>query len=130
MAQVTFTMKGNFNKLNNWFEKSLEVINLGKLDSYGRMGVRALEQYTPKDTGLTSQSWSYEIVRDQKNSIISISFNNSNLNNGIPIAILIQYGHSTRSGTWVEGVDYINPALRPIFEEIADELWEEVIKYG
>lgn len=128
MAQVVFSSKGNFDKLNGFFEKARESIKLGKLDKYAREGVRALEKYTPKDTGLTSQSWSYEINRDE-DGVITIEFNNSNIVKYVPIAIILQYGHATRNGGWVEGVDYINPALKPIFEEIAEYAWEEVIKY-
>ena len=130
MREIVMTTKGDFSHLNSWFEQSREAIKLGKLDSYGRKGVEALEKYTPKDTGLTSQSWSYEIIRDKDGKFVSLCFNNSNINKHIPIAILIQYGHMCPNGTWVEGVDYINPALRPIFEEIADEVWKEVITYG
>ena len=83
-------------------------------------------QATPKDTGLTAGSWSYDII--QKKNSISIVFNNSNIQNGVPIAVILQYGHATNNGGWVEGVDYINPALTPLFEELVDEAWKEVTR--
>ena len=94
------------------------------LDKYGSKGVAALKEATPKDTGLTANSWSYNITRS-KNSVI-ISFENNNINDGVPIAIILQYGHGTRNGGWVEGYDYINPAVRPIFDELAKAAWKEV----
>jgi len=128
MIGITVKQKGNFKKLNNFLEKSLEKFEIGNLDKYGKQGVEALEQYTPKDTGKTSQSWSYKINRQNNDQIVTLSFHNSNINNGVPIAIILQYGHGTRNGGWVEGIDYINPALRPIFEKIVEEVWEEVRK--
>ena len=128
MIGITVKQKGNFKKLNNFLEKSLEKFEIGNLDKYGKQGVEALEQYTPKDAGKTSQSWSYKINRQNNDQIVTLSFHNSNINNGVPIAIILQYGHGTRNGGWVEGIDYINPALRPIFEKIVEEVWEEVRK--
>ena len=86
----------------------------------------ALASATPVDTGLTASSWYYEI--SNKNGSAMISFHNSNIQNGVPIAIILQYGHGTRNGGWVEGRDYINPAIRPIFDRIADDAWKEVTK--
>ena len=96
------------------------------LDKYGREGVKALESATPVDTGLTARSWYYEIKKT--NGSVSISFYNSNIQNGIPIAIILQYGHGTGTGGWVEGRDYINPAIQPIFDKIAEKAWKEVTK--
>ena len=121
---ISFRQKGDFSKLSSFLEKSKEAIKIGTLDKYGREGVLALEKATPKDTGKTSKSWEYEITRT-KDSVI-ISFNNKNIQNGVPIAIILQYGHATRNGGYVEGIDYINPAIRPIFERIANDSWEEV----
>ena len=90
------------------------------------MGVAALRETTPKDTGKTADSWSYRIER--KGNQVSIAFLNSKFNQNVPIAIIIQYGHATGTGGWVEGVDYINPAIRPLFNEIAENLWKEVNK--
>ena len=123
---VTFRQKGDFSKLTKYFERLKEVVKLGDLDKYGREGVAALSSATPKDTGLTADSWYYEI--ENKNGSVKITFNNSNIQNGVPIAIILQYGHGTRNGGFVEGIDYINPAIRPIFEKIANDAWREVTK--
>nr|DAT06778.1 MAG TPA: type I neck protein [Caudoviricetes sp.] len=123
---ITFKEKGNFSKLNTYLEKIKESIKIGNLDKYGRDGVAALSSATPKETGKTASSWYYEIKRE--NGSVSINFNNTNINKGVPIAIILQMGHATRNGGWVEGIDYINPALKPIFEQLANEAWEEVTK--
>lgn len=123
---LTFREKGNFEKLNTFFEKMKDVANVSCLDEYGKKGVEALRQATPKDTGKTADSWFYEIKRSKES--VSISFNNSNINDGVPIAVILQYGHGTRNGGWVEGRDYINPAIQPVFDEIAEEAWKEVNK--
>lgn len=123
---ITFRQKGNFSKLNNYLERLKNVVKLGDLDRYGREGVAALSSATPKDTGLTANSWFYEINHEPGS--VSITFNNSNINKGVPIAIILQTGHGTRNGGWVEGRDYINPAIRPVFDKIANEAWEEVTK--
>lgn len=123
---ITFKSKGDFKKLSSFFEKAKEAIKMGDLDKYGREGVEALRQATPVDTGLTADSWYYKINRD--NGVVSISFHNSNIQNGVPIAIILQYGHGTNHGGWVEGRDYINPAVQPIFDRIAEDAWKEVTK--
>lgn len=115
---------GNFSKLTSFLERTLEKVNIGQLDKYGRAGVEALMAATPVDTGKTASSWYYEI--EQQKGSVTLRFNNSNVVNGIPIAIILQYGHATRGGGWVEGRDYINPAIQPIFDEIAKKAWEEV----
>lgn len=123
---ITFRQKGDFSKLTRYLERVKEVVKLGDLDKYGRAGVAALASATPVDTGLTASSWYYEI--SNKNGSAMISFHNSNIQNGVPIAIILQYGHGTRNGGWVEGRNYINPAIRPIFDRIADDAWKEVTK--
>lgn len=123
---ITFRQKGDFSKLTRFLEKTKEAGRLGDLDKYGREGVAALASATPVDSGLTAKSWTYEIVN--KKGIYKISFHNTNIQNGIPIAILLQYGHGTRNGGWVEGRDYINPAIQPVFDRIADNAWKEVTK--
>ena len=123
---ITFRQKGDFSKLTKYFERLKEVVKLGDLDKYGREGVAALSSATPKDTGLTADSWYYKI--ENKNGSAKITFNNSNIQNGVPIAIILQYSHGTRNGGWVEGRDYINPAIQPIFDKIAEEAWKEVTK--
>lgn len=123
---LTYETKGDFSHLTDFLERAKESIGAGILDKYGQRGVEALKGATPRDTGLTAESWSYDIQRTP--GLIKLSFNNSNINEGIPIAILIQYGHATRNGGFVEGIDYINPALRPVFDDLANELWKEVTK--
>lgn len=123
---ITFRQKGDFSKLTRYLEKVKSVVKLSDLDKYGKEGVAALASATPVDTGLTASSWSYEIKH--KNGTVSISFKNSNIQNGVPIAIILQYGHGTRNGGWVQGRDYINPAIQPIFDKIADAAWKEVTK--
>ena len=123
---VSFKQKGDFAKTDRFLHSVVEGWNHHKLDKYGQMGVEALRAATPKDTGKTANSWSYEIVEEKGRT--SIYWRNSNVVNGwANIAILIQYGHSTRNGGYVQGRDYINPAIRPIFDQMADEIWKEVV---
>lgn len=121
---IRFRHKGDFSKLTRYLEQAKEGVHLGTLDKYGRAGVAALASATPVDTGLTANSWYYEIERGRNS--VSIRFNNSNIQNGVPIAIILYYGHGTGTGGWVQGRDYIKPAIRPIFDKIANEAWEEV----
>jgi len=121
---IKFTQKGDFSKLNSYFQKTLQKIHASKLDYYGKLGVDALREATPKDTGKTSESWSYNYVIS--NGRIELSWSNSNFNKGVPIAVVLQYGHATGTGGWVEGIDYINPAMRPVFDKIAKDLWKEI----
>ena len=123
---ITFRQKGDFSKLTRYLERVKEVIRRGDLDKYGRAGVAALASATPIDTALTASSWYYEI--EHSNGSAAISFHNSNIQNGVPIAIILQYGHGTGTGGWVEGRDYINPAIRPIFDAIANDAWREVTR--
>lgn len=123
---ISFRQKGDFSKLTSFLEKAKESVKIGDLDKYGREGVAALSSATPIDSGKTANSWSYEITN--KNGSVTISFNNSNIQNGVPIAIILQYGHGTKNGGWVQGRDYINPAIQPVFDEIVDKAWREVTK--
>lgn len=123
---ISFRQKGDFSKLTRFFGKMKEGIRLGDLDKYGREGVAALSSATPVETGLTASSWYYKITN--KKNQVRITFYNSNLQNGVPIAVILQYGHGTGTGGWVEGRDYINPAVRPVFDKIADTAWKEVTK--
>lgn len=123
---ISFRQKGDFTKLTRFLERAKDAVHLGDLDKYGREGVAALASATPVDTGLTAASWYYEVTN--KNGTAKITFYNSNVQNGVPIAIVIQYGHGTGTGGWVEGRDYINPAIQPIFDEIANTVWREVTK--
>ena len=123
---ISFRQKGNFSKLTSFLEKAKESVKIGDLDKYGREGVAALSSATPIDSGKTANSWSYEITN--KNGSVTISFNNSNIQNGVPIAIILQYGHGTKNGGWVQGRDYINPAIQPVFDEIVNNAWREVTR--
>ena len=123
---ISFKQKGDFSKLTGFLERVKEAVKLGDLNRYGREGVELLASATPKESGLTANSWYYEITHENGSS--SISFHNSNINKGVPIAIILQYGHGTRNGGWVEGIDYINPAIQPLFEKIAQYAWKEVTK--
>lgn len=123
---ITFRHKGDFSKLTRYLEKLRNVTRLGVLDKYGREGVAALASATPIDSGDTANSWYYEI--EHNNGSVSIYFKNSHVNQGVPIAIILQYGHGTGTGGWVQGRDYINPAIQPIFDKIANDLWGEVTK--
>ena len=123
---ITFRQKGDFSKLTHFLEKAKEAVGRGNLDKYGREGVAALASATPIDSGLTASSWYYEI--ENRNGSVTLSFHNSNIQDGVPIAIIIQYGHGTGTGGWVQGRDYINPAIQPIFDRIANDVWKEVTK--
>lgn len=121
---ITFRQKGDFSKTMRYFERLKEVARLGVLDKYGRKGVSALSSATPVESGTTAASWYYKI--EHSNGSATIQFCNSNVNKGVPIAIILQYGHGTGTGGWVQGRDYINPAIQPIFDEMAEEVWKEV----
>ena len=123
---ISFRQKGDFSELTRFLEKAKETVKIGELDRYGREGVAALSSATPMDSGLTASSWYYKINRTPGS--VSISFHNSNVVKGVPIAIILQYGHGTRNGGWVQGRDYINPAIQPIFDKIANNAWKEVSK--
>lgn len=124
MSILTYKTKGSFENTNKFFKKMSQKSIFKSLEQYGEEGVAALAAATPVDTGKTASSWSYEIR--QTKSSTSITWKNSNIVDGVPIAIILQYGHGTATGGYVQGVDYINPALRPIFERIADTIWKEV----
>lgn len=123
---ISFRQKGDFSKLDRYFERAKEGARISILDKYGREGVAALSSATPVDTGETAASWFYKI--EHTNGSARIIFCNSNINEGVPIAIILQYGHGTGTGGWVEGIDYINPAIQPIFNKIVDAAWKEVTK--
>lgn len=123
---ISFRQKGDFSKTMQFLVKAKKGVKLSDLDKYGREGVAALASATPVDTGETANSWYYEIVHE--NETIAITFNNSHIQNGVPIAVILQYGHGTGTGGWVEGRDYINPAIQPLFDKIAENAWREVTK--
>lgn len=119
---IKLSSTGNFNRTEKFLKRSNN-IKL-ELDAYGRKGVAALAAATPVNSGETANSWYYEITK--QNGKYTIAFKNSNINNGVPIAIILQYGHGTNNGGWVEGRDYINPAIQPVFDEMAEAAWKEV----
>jgi hypothetical protein len=117
--------RGDFSKTEGILHRLIQRHYRNKLNHYGEMGVKALQEATPKDTGRTAESWSYEIV--EEGNRLAVYWRNSNKESGAVIAILLQYGHGTRNGGFVQGIDYINPALRPVFDRMANEVWKEVI---
>ena len=121
---IEIRQKGDFKKSLTFFShiKSWSVRPI--LEKYGKLGVERLADATPKATGKTAASWSYTVTKGKES--ITITWRNSNIVDGVPIAVILQYGHGTRNGGYVEGVDYINPAMRPIFERIAARAWGEV----
>jgi hypothetical protein len=121
---VIIKHRGNFNNTERFLKGASRMNIRGKLDYYGREGVRALAAATPVDSGITAGSWSYEIKMN-KNSF-SLVWKNSNVVGGIPVVILIQYGHGTRDGGYIQGRDFINPAIQPIFDKISDEVRKEL----
>ena len=123
---ITFTQRGSFKNTEEYLRHLKTADLFAVLDKYGSLGVAALSNATPKDTGLTAASWYYDV--EQRPGYYSIRWHNSHVEKGLPIAILIQYGHGTGTGGYVEGRDYINPAIRPIFDEMANEAWKEVTK--
>lgn len=122
---IAFSQKGDFKIALNYLNKIKDVVSMEMaLKRYGEQGVEALRKATPKDTGKTADNWYYTIERDGDK--VRIDFKNSNVNDGCPIAIILQYGHGTGGGGYVEGRDYINPVVQPIFDAIANEAWKEV----
>lgn len=120
---ITIKQKGDF-KNTEKFLKNKKRININILDKYGKIGVEALKKNTPVDTGVTSNSWYYKI--ENQNGKVTLNFYNSNVKNNVNIAIIIQYGHGTKNGGWVEGIDYINPAVQPVFDKILDDVWGDL----
>lgn len=123
---ITFRQKGDFSKTSRFLQRAKSAVRISDLNKYGEEGVAALASATPIDSGETANSWHYKI--EQTKGSLSITFYNSNIQNGVPIAIILQYGHGTRNGGWVEGRDYINPAIQPVFDNITNKVWREVTK--
>ena len=124
MKPITVFSKGSFRKTNSFLERAKTRMHIGILNDYGHMGVEALKNATPTDTGETANSWYFTIDSDKNGA--TITWHNDNIVDGANIALLLQYGHATKSGTYVQGVDYINPAMKPIFDKIAEEAWEDL----
>lgn len=121
---ISVKVLGSFKNTESFLKKAIKSDPKSILDKYGRLGVRELSAVTPVDTGKTANSWSYEI--EKTSTGYALYFNNDNIPNGIPVAILLQYGHATKNGGWVEGIDYINPALKPVFEKMATDLYKKI----
>ena len=121
---ITVKQRGDFHHAENFFQRVKNLNIKAKLAKYGREGIEALEAATPRRTGKTASSWEYEIV--ENTSSLSIIWRNTNVNRGVNIALILQMGHGTRNGGYVKGVDYINPALQPVFDAIAENVWKEV----
>lgn len=126
MSMVTFSVSGDYKKTRQFLQKSQKMDFKSILAKYGQMGVDALREATPKDSGETAESWGYEIQTMRNGA--TIYWTNSHVNQGVNIALILQYGHGTGTGGWVEGRDYINPSIQPIFDEIADAAIKEVEK--
>lgn len=126
--RYSLTSKGDWSKTESWLKRIRTMRNARQiLENYGRKGVAALSAATPIDTGETASSWSYKIIQNRES--IELAFvNNSETKTGIPIAILIQYGHGNGKGAYIQDRDYINPVIQPIFDEIANNAWKEVVK--
>ena len=123
-SSIKMVCTGSFNKTERFLKKAQEASKTINLTKYGEKGVAALQADTPTRTGVTASSWYYKI--EKSGSRLTLSFFNSNVNKGVPIAIILQYGHGTNNGGWVQGRDYINPALRPVFDEMVEAIWKEV----
>lgn len=123
---IRIRSKGDFSKAQTYLKRAIEASKVKIAEKYGDKGAAALASATPVDTGLTSTSWYYKIERSGER--ISINFLNSNVNKGVQIALILQTGHGTGTGGWVEGRDYINPAIQPIFDDLAEAAWAEVTK--
>jgi len=123
---ISFRHRGNFNNTDQFLTRAQRIQYRTILEAYGKEGVRALSAATPVDTKLTSESWDYTIKISNRS--FSISWTNSNIQNGVPVAILLQYGHATNNGGYVKGIDYINPSLKLIFDRLATDAWREITK--
>ena len=123
-SAITCTLKGNFKKTNSFLEKCLNFIKLGRLDYYGRIGVQELKKLTPVDTGLASSSWYYKIER--REGIASIHYCNDDIEGGRNVIVLLMYGHGTRNGVWVPGVDFITPAMSNVIEVVTNDIRKEL----
>lgn len=123
--QITFKHRGDLSRTRKFLNSVKNVIKFHGIESYAEEGLAALRDATPHDTGNTARSWYYEIERSHGS--VSVVYKNSNIQNGISIAIILQYGHGTGTGGYVEGRDYINPAVRPVFDKLAADMWEEVV---
>lgn len=121
---ITFTVSGDFSNIESFLKRAAKIDVLGIMDSCGAEGVAALSSATPVDTGLAAGEWSYDV--QVSNGVYSIYWTNSDVESGFPVAIMLQYGYGTGTGGYVQGRDYINPAMKPIFDDIANKVWKAV----
>lgn len=121
---ISFTSSGDFKRSRNWLTRLSKADIFRSLDKYGRQGVNALSRATPSESGLAAASWGYEIKRSRTSW--SIYWTNTNIENGFPVVIGLQYGHGTGTGGWVQGRDFINPAIQPVMDRIAEDVWKAV----
>lgn len=121
---IKIESKGSFRKTERFLSRMAKPDRLILFDKFAKEGLAALYAATPVDTGLTSVSWTYEVTKNRKGPLII--WRNTNTETGVPVAILLQYGHAARDGTWVDGKDYINPAIQPLFDRISEEVWKQV----
>lgn len=126
VLMISFKHKGDFTKTTNFLKRTNKLDMFSLLNKYGQEGVSALSANTPVESGLTANSWDYRVVKNAGS--YSLQWFNNNIEKGVKIAVILQYGHATRNGGWVEGIDYINPSLAPVFNKIADDAWKEVTK--
>lgn len=127
MLSIKFKHKGDFSKTLKFFNRLLNRDYLNIAEQYAKEGLLALKQATPKKSGYTAECWSYRI--ESNNNAVSITYTNSHFEKGVNIAIILQYGHGTRNGGYVVGIDYINPALKPVFDKISNDAWNEIVNY-
>lgn len=123
---IKISHKGKFTKTTQFLKRARQAIRFNGLEEYGQEGVNALMANTPKETGKTANSWHYKI--EKKEGLVTVSWYNTNVDDGCSIALIIQYGHGTKDGAWIDGIDYINPSLKPIFNKMAEKAWGEVTK--
>ena len=125
---ISVESSGSFDKTERALNRMKSGVAFSRLETFGQMGVDALANATPKSSSLTASSWTYKVTH--RKGRYTITWNNTNEVNGVQIAVIIQYGHATGNGGWVEGIDYINPVMRPLFQQIVDDVWKEVTKNG
>lgn len=121
---ISFQSSGSFKKSDKWLARLLKIDVKSQLEKYGQEGVDALSRETPKDTGLAASSWSYDVVKTSTG--YELVWYNDNVENGARVVLLIQYGHGTTSGSYVQGRDFINPAIKPVFDNIQKDIWKAV----
>lgn len=122
---IEFTVSGSFDKTESFLKRVRKLDIPGILESCGQLGVNALSHATPVETGLAAHSWGFEV--SSSGGVYQIAWTNTDTENGFPVVIMLQYGHGTGTGGWVSGRDFINPAIRPVFDQIADKVWKAVI---